>query len=394
MKTACLALLLLSLAFVPPASAAETPAKPAAEPPEIISLRVKAERGNAIAEYNLGLAYAQGRVVPVDLAEAYVWLSLAAETGSTGKALEALLGTINNSQLAEGRRRLETLRATNPYLKPLPVNRSVAPGPGSAGPASPASPVTPVGSAVKSAAAETPRGAAAADPGTQSDEARRLYEQLSTVTTEKKQVSDALAEARRETARLQSELATLRAKAGPVDPDRVKNTASDPAEKLSAELEGVRRELAAAQSKAAAAESSANSDARAALAKSDAALAAQTRELAAARADAEKNRTALAAAQAKFTAAETQRDEITRQAATTTAAAAKSEAQLATLRTDLKKLETERDALTARLAQSASALSAKAAAATAEARTTADTGAQAAALSTEPARSAPKICRR
>ena len=59
----------------------------AAEPPEIVSLRAKAEKGNAIAQYNLGLAYTEGQQVPVDYAEAFVWLTLASENGSTGKAL-------------------------------------------------------------------------------------------------------------------------------------------------------------------------------------------------------------------------------------------------------------------------------------------------------------------
>lgn len=221
-----------------------------AEPPEIVSLRAKAERGNSIAEYNLGLAYAQGRLVPVDLAEAYVWLSLASETGSTGKALEALLGAISNPQLAEGRRRLETLRATNPYLKPPAVRRAAA-----AGSTAAAGPAGPGGPGGKSSEAEAPRGAASADPirevGAKSDEAKHLYEQLNTVTGEKKQLADALAEARKEAARLQSELAALRAKA----------IAPDPAQKLATELDDVRRELAAAKAKAATAENATKADA-------------------------------------------------------------------------------------------------------------------------------------
>ena len=83
----------------------------AAEPEEIASLRLKAERGNALAQYNLGLAYAQGRLVPIDLSEAFVWLSLASESGATGKALDSVLGSITDKQLAEGRSRLGTYRA-------------------------------------------------------------------------------------------------------------------------------------------------------------------------------------------------------------------------------------------------------------------------------------------
>ena len=93
----------------------------AAEPPEVTALRYKAEKGNSIAQYNLGLVYAQGREVPVDLPEAFVWLSLAAENGSTGKALETMLGTMTAEQLAEGRKRLELHHATIAATKAPPV---------------------------------------------------------------------------------------------------------------------------------------------------------------------------------------------------------------------------------------------------------------------------------
>jgi hypothetical protein len=58
-------------------------------PPALASLRQKAESGNAIAQYNLGLAYAQGRGIPVNLPEAFVWLNLAADSGAKGRELEA-----------------------------------------------------------------------------------------------------------------------------------------------------------------------------------------------------------------------------------------------------------------------------------------------------------------
>jgi hypothetical protein len=84
----------------------------AAETGELASLRAKAEHGNALAQYNLGLAYAEGRQVPANPAEAFAWLSLASENGATGKALDSLLGNISDAQLAEGRRRLDRYRAT------------------------------------------------------------------------------------------------------------------------------------------------------------------------------------------------------------------------------------------------------------------------------------------
>lgn len=82
-----------------------------AQSDELATLRAKAERGNALAQYNLGLAYIQGRLGPTDPAEAFAWLSLAAENGATGKALDSLLGNITDQQLADGRKRLESYRA-------------------------------------------------------------------------------------------------------------------------------------------------------------------------------------------------------------------------------------------------------------------------------------------
>lgn len=82
----------------------------AAEPDEVVSLRAKAEKGNPLAQYNLGLVYAEGRLVPIDLSEAFVWLTLASESGTTGKGLDSVLGSITDAQLAEGRRRLGVYR--------------------------------------------------------------------------------------------------------------------------------------------------------------------------------------------------------------------------------------------------------------------------------------------
>ena len=75
-------------------------------PPAIAALHTKAENGNAIAQYNLGLAYAAGRGVAVDQAEAFVWLTLASEQGSTGRELGVLVSSMSPDVLAEGRRRL------------------------------------------------------------------------------------------------------------------------------------------------------------------------------------------------------------------------------------------------------------------------------------------------
>lgn len=95
-----------------------------AKPPELASLRAKAEKGNSVAQYNLGLTYLAGQDVPADWPEAFVWLTLAAENGTTGKALQNLTEEMSSPQLAEGRRRLAALRATQD--KPAPAPATVA----------------------------------------------------------------------------------------------------------------------------------------------------------------------------------------------------------------------------------------------------------------------------
>ena len=71
----------------------------AQESAEVASLRAKAQRGNAIAQYNLGLAYAKGRGIAQNNIEAFVWLSLAIENGARGKDLEALVGSFDSATL-------------------------------------------------------------------------------------------------------------------------------------------------------------------------------------------------------------------------------------------------------------------------------------------------------
>src|SRR5882724_2776017 len=140
MKSTCRPfLLLLALALVGGSSPALH-----AEPAEVTSLRAKAEKGNGIAQYNLGLVYSQGREdLPADLVEAFVWLSLAAENGSTGKALDLVLNKITDGQMAEGRRRLAIRRATLPSKPVAPVSVASKPAPALSNPKSPVAPTNP-----------------------------------------------------------------------------------------------------------------------------------------------------------------------------------------------------------------------------------------------------------
>ena len=97
-------LAVLSLCTLLPLAAADVTAGDPAmqnEPAEVAALRLKAVRGNAIAQYNLGLAYAEGRQVASDPAEAWVWLTLAAQHGSRDRALDALVAKMTPEQIAE-----------------------------------------------------------------------------------------------------------------------------------------------------------------------------------------------------------------------------------------------------------------------------------------------------
>jgi hypothetical protein len=229
-------LLLLSLGFV---------RLFAAETDELASLRAKAEHGNALAQYNLGLAYAEGRQVPANPAEAFAWLSLASENGATGKALDSLLGNISDAQLAEGRRRLDRYRASvsnqitdtkahgTPKLAPRGFTVEVPPTP----PATPtpppvtnpppaAEPAVPPGrspAAVTPPAATTPAGG---NNATDLDQARK--------DLEKAQVD--LVNANNELATLHASVTRLEAAAS-----EAKATET----RLTAELAAARQELAA-----------------------------------------------------------------------------------------------------------------------------------------------------
>lgn len=93
------------------ASALTFAAASAQDQSDLASLRAKAEKGNGIAQYNLGLAYTRGGDVPVDPVEAYVWLSLAQENGARGRALETLAATLDEPTLLKARQTLAQRRA-------------------------------------------------------------------------------------------------------------------------------------------------------------------------------------------------------------------------------------------------------------------------------------------
>lgn len=83
----------------------------AAVPAAVLAdLKSKAESGDAIAQYNLGVAYADSADPVFNAAEAYAWLTLAGEQGGNLEVLQRLLDRLSPDQLAEGKRLLETRR--------------------------------------------------------------------------------------------------------------------------------------------------------------------------------------------------------------------------------------------------------------------------------------------
>jgi nucleoid-associated protein YgaU len=86
---------------------------------ELAALRQKAESGNAIAQHQLGVLHANPQEPAFDLAEAYVWLNLAAEKGARPRELATLTERMSPAQITEGQRRLAA-RRTSP-ISPAPI---------------------------------------------------------------------------------------------------------------------------------------------------------------------------------------------------------------------------------------------------------------------------------
>jgi len=123
MKTFRLFAALLVVALLTP------PAFPQ-ESSELTALMAKARRGNGIAQYNLGLAYAEGKGTAADPVEAFVWLSLARENGARGRALDNLIGSFDRNSLERAQHRLTERKAELGVRTPSPVNvRTETPAP-------------------------------------------------------------------------------------------------------------------------------------------------------------------------------------------------------------------------------------------------------------------------
>ena len=172
---------------------------------EFSLLLTKARKGNSIAQYNIGLAYNEGRGVAPDPIESYVWLSLALENGTRGRALDSLLSNLSNEQLATARqrladRRLELGLKTPAAASPTPVVAAAKPnqtpalppgpsaGPGVAAPGFPQPQIPAPGPAPDGQGSATPAGAPATAASTANStlqyDKQRLSTELSKAWTE------------------------------------------------------------------------------------------------------------------------------------------------------------------------------------------------------------------
>ena len=149
---------------------------PAQQADDVTSLRAKAEKGNTLAQYNLGLAYAEGRGVPVDRLEAFVWLSLARERGAHGKALDTLISTLDKASLEMAQQRLADHKGTPGGKIPV-VNTALA--------------EPEILTTVKTTGAAASAPAVGAEPSA-------LTQQITALTADKKQLSDEVAKAWKE----------------------------------------------------------------------------------------------------------------------------------------------------------------------------------------------------
>ncbi|BBK37146.1 hypothetical protein STAQ_22240 [Allostella sp. ATCC 35155] len=72
-----------------------------------------AQSGMTRAQYRIGAFYAEGTGVPVDRAEAYKWLSIAANKGdrTAAEAIQSIGPTMSQAEIEEGMRRAGDYRS-------------------------------------------------------------------------------------------------------------------------------------------------------------------------------------------------------------------------------------------------------------------------------------------
>ena len=212
----------------------------------VAALQAKAENGNAIAQYNLGLMYVDGQGVARDPIEAYVWLSLAAENGATGRALRNLSDTLTAEQLARAKARLAERRASIPSvvtLRPAAAVAALPPAPTVTPAALTAMPVSPPPVPVPApglAEAPAPTSSAATAPP-----AAGLEEQVAALQGDKVRLGDALAAAAKDLGDARAATAAAEQRAKQAEASAGQHTKE--LILLQTEREQLRQSLAAAQ---------------------------------------------------------------------------------------------------------------------------------------------------
>ena len=86
------------------------------DPSKVAPIRDAAERGEMDAQYAMGLIYAEGRGVEIDLARAHFWLSLAIAQGDTdADQLRNIVGSqMTDAEFDSARNLALAYRATHP----------------------------------------------------------------------------------------------------------------------------------------------------------------------------------------------------------------------------------------------------------------------------------------
>jgi uncharacterized protein len=86
------------------------------DPSKVARILAAAERGEVDAQYAMGLVYAEGRGVEIDLARAHFWLSLAIAQGDTdADQLRNIIGSrMTDAEFDAARNLAIAHRATHP----------------------------------------------------------------------------------------------------------------------------------------------------------------------------------------------------------------------------------------------------------------------------------------
>jgi chromosome segregation ATPase len=191
---------------------------PAQQSEDIAVLRSKAEKGNGLAQYNLGLAYAEGHGVAVDRIEAYVWLSLARENGTRGRTLDTLTASLDKDSFAIAQQRLADQKAVITGKIPVVTTTKSEPE---------------VVTTIKTTGTEY----LAPDTVAVSANSPAVSAQIATLTADKKQLSEELAKAWKEIDGLNTALKKARIEAKTAKTSSASSADQENAAKFSRELE-------------------------------------------------------------------------------------------------------------------------------------------------------------